>query len=114
MRTKIVEVAGKQITVREKKIKELDNLMDKLNVDFDKVLKANTFKDLKGAFAGVLKEKLPVVFPEIKEDDIREAYPSEIEELVGGFVEVNFSGMKKVITPMYSLMQKYLSSSQKK
>ena len=112
MRTKIVEVAGKQITIRERKIKELDNLMDKLN--FDKILAANNFKDVKGAFTGILKEKLPAIFPEIKEDDINEAYPSEIEELVGGFIEVNFTGMKKVITPMYSLMQKHLSSSQKK
>ncbi|KYN77180.1 hypothetical protein A0J52_09980 [Clostridium sporogenes] len=113
MRTKIVEVAGKQITVRERKIKELDGLMDKLNVDFDSVLKANSFKDLKGVLTNVLNEKLPIVFPEIKEEDINEAYPSEIEELIGGFIEVNFTGMKKVITPMYGLMQRYLSFSVK-
>jgi hypothetical protein len=106
MRSKTVQFAGKDITVREYKIKELKELADKIGTNFDGLIKANDFSDVKNAITEVLEEKLPVIFPGIKKDDIDEAYVSEIEELIQAFVDVNFFGIKKVITPLLKLAQK--------
>lgn len=106
MRSKPIPFAGKEITVREHKIKELKELADKVGTDFDSIVKANDFDDVKSAITGVLEEKLPIVFPSIKKEDIDEAYPSEIEELITAFIDVNFFGIKKVVMPLLKLAQK--------
>lgn len=98
-----MEFAGKKITVRERKIKELMELADTLGTDFQKLFEADGVTDVKGAIMGVLQDKLPILFPEVSKEDIDEAYPSEVEELVMGFVDVNFFGVKKVLTPLLKL-----------
>lgn len=106
MRVKVVEVAGKQVTIRELKIKELKALADKLGVDFQEVIKANEVQDVLGVITVLLNDKLPEIFPEITAEDVDESYMSELEELIQGFVDVNFFGLKKVITPLLKLQQK--------
>jgi hypothetical protein len=115
MRINTVEFAGKQITVREKKIKELQELLPQLGIDFEKISKTETSEIFAMAnnIPSLLKDKLTVIFPEITESDIQEAYPSEIEDLISVFIETNFTGVKKVASPLLTLALKYLSSSQK-
>ncbi|MBZ4662766.1 MAG: hypothetical protein JG776_448 [Caloramator sp.] len=103
MRVKTVEFAGKKITVREMKIKELNALADKLGVEFDKVFKAENTDDVKTALITALKDNIPKIFNDVAEGDIDEAYPSEIEELIRAFIDVNFFGVKKVLTSMAQL-----------
>lgn len=106
MRTKTVTFAGNDLVVKERKIKELNELVDKIGVDFDGLMKANDINDAKNAITTLLQEKLLILFPGIKKEDIEEAYPSEIEELVGAFIDVNFFGIKKVVMPLLSFAQK--------
>lgn len=106
MRTKTVTFAGKDYVVKERKIKELNELVDKIGVDVDGLMKANDINDAKNSITALLQDKLLIIFPGIKKEDIEEAYFSEIEELVGAFVDVNFFGIKKVITPLLSFAQK--------
>ncbi|MDP4143180.1 MAG: hypothetical protein Q8936_01680 [Bacillota bacterium] len=113
MRTKTVNFAGKEVTIREKKIKELNELADKLGVDFEDIIKSTSVKEATAACTDLLKGKIPVIFPSVTKDDIDEAYPSEIEELIEGFIDINFTGVKKVILPVVQLAQKRLSSSQR-
>ena len=53
----------------------------------------------------LLYEKLPIIFPDITEDDVKNAYMSELEALVEAFVDVNFFGLKKLIQPMLKMVQ---------
>ncbi|WP_256846911.1 hypothetical protein [Paenibacillus sp. Pae108] len=101
MRSKTVTVNGKQIVVREHKIKELrEEVIPKIlgaleNEDF----KDKEVKDL----IPLLEQKLSEFFPGLSEADIEEAYPSEIEELITSWVDVNFFGVKKLMKPLLSL-----------
>jgi hypothetical protein len=53
----------------------------------------------------LLYKKLPVIFPDISKDDIKNAYMSELEQLIEVFVEVNFTGLKRLIKPLMNLIQ---------
>ena len=80
MRTKVVKIADKEIIVAEKRIKDFKKLSNDLSVSFKEIINI----DVEG---------------KTTDDDIDNAYPSEIENLIGAFIEVNFTGVKKVITP---------------
>lgn len=101
MRTKTVTVNGKQVVVREHKIKELRGEV------LPKILGALEGDDFKNKevkdLIPVLEQKLAEFFPELSEADIEEAYPSEIEELITVWVDVNFFGVKKLMKPILSL-----------
>lgn len=112
MRNKIVTIAGKDIKVEEKKIGELEKLvadlfpgskgkisqiqkgLDKLDIDFD-----------------LIYDKLPLVFPELTKEDLKNAYMSELENLIQAFIDVNFFGIKKMMGTMMRLVP--ISSTQK-
>lgn len=106
MRSKTVSFAGKDITVRERKIKELTQLADQLSTDINNLIKVNDFSEAKNAITTLFQSQLPTIFPGVKEEDIEETYPSELEELVQAFVDVNFFGIKKVIIPLLKLAQR--------
>jgi len=113
MRNKIVKFAGKDINVEEKRIGELEALTKKLFPstkgklkDLDKAL-----NDLEIEW-DTLYKKLPVVFPDITEEDVKNAYMSELEKLIGAFVEVNFFAIKQMIPKLMSLTA--LAGSQRK
>lgn len=111
MRSKIVTVNGKSIKVQEKRIGELEELInntlgnvktDDLNNAINKEINFNTVFE-------ILYDKLTEIFPELTQDDIKNAYPSELENLVQAFIDVNFFGIKKIIPGvmnLISLMQK--------
>lgn len=106
MRNKIVKFAGKDINVQERRIGELEELTKKLFPstkgklkDLDKAL-----NDLEIEW-DTLYKKLPVVFPDITAEDVKNAYMSELEKLLGAFVEVNFFAIKQAIPKLMSLTQ---------
>jgi hypothetical protein len=92
----VVEIAGKKITVNEQKIKDLEAMVDKLGGNLEELWNASDFNQGKNALFTVLYSKVTEIFPEVTEKDVQEAYPSELEALVGAFVSVNFSGVKKL------------------
>ena len=108
MRTKTVKVGEQNILIAEKTIGELKRLAKELNVSFDTILNTDlegkTTIDVADVFVDLLQDKLVVIFPQLKSEDIENCYPSEIEELIGGFIDVNFTGMKKVFSKVMSMM----------
>ena len=103
MRTKVVKIADKEIIVAEKRIKDFKKLSSDLSVSFKEIINTDvegkTTDDIIAGVLNILVDKLTIIFPEITNDDIDNAYPSEIENLIGAFIEVNFTGVKKVIAP---------------
>ena len=110
MRTKQVTVNNKVINVNEKKVIELKRIFSQIAGEADTLTKANTTADLTNVVNDVLGAKLIQIFPELTQDDIDNSYPSELEELVGAFIEVNFTGIKKVATPFLGLISKGLQA----
>lgn len=104
-RSKVVTVAGKEITVTERKIKELEGLAAQLSDSLDGLLKANTTADAKQAVLGLLYDKLPLIFPGLTDEDVKEAYPSELENLISAFSEIHFFSLKKMLPALMALVQ---------
>ena len=106
MRNKTVEFAGKKIRVEEKRIGELEKLVAELFPESKgNIQKIDLGKLLEQAGFDLLYKKLPVIFPDITEEDVKNAYMSELEALIEVFVEVNFTGLKRLIKPMMGLIQ---------
>ncbi|RJQ25445.1 MAG: hypothetical protein C4589_11280 [Peptococcaceae bacterium] len=102
-RSKVVTINGKQITVKEHKIKELrEEVIPKLSIVMDaQELAGKGIKDM----VPVFEAKIAELFPEVTEADVDESYPSEVEALIEAWVEVNFTGLKKIYKPLLSLAQ---------
>jgi len=106
MRNKIVSFAGKEIRVEEKRIGELEKIVAALFPESKgNIQKINLGKLLEQAGFDLLYKKLPVIFPDITEEDVKNAYMSELERLIEVFVEVNFTGLKRLMKPLMSLIQ---------
>ena len=106
MRNKTVEFAGKKIRVEEKRIGELEKIVAVLFPESKgNIQKINLNKLLEQAGFDLLYKKLPVIFPDITKEDVKNAYMSELEQLIEVFVEVNFTGLKRLIKPMMGLIQ---------
>jgi hypothetical protein len=106
MRNKIVKFADKDIDVKEKKIGELEILVRELFPSTKGKLKNldKALNDLELDW-DLLYKKLPVVFPDITEDDVKNAYMSDLEKLIGAFVDVNFFALKQMIPKLMLLAQ---------
>jgi hypothetical protein len=98
MRTKSVTIAGKNITIREQKIKELKGLIPKIGTAWGEISKG----DITG-IVDRLGEQIFEVFPELQGVDVEECYPSELEAFVEVWADVNFFGVKKLLGPLLSL-----------
>ena len=106
MRNKTVEFAGKKIRVEEKRIGELEKIVAVLFPESKgNIQKINLNKLLEQAGFDLLYKKLPVIFPDITKEDVKNAYMSELEQLIEVFVEVNFTGLKRLIKPLMNLIQ---------
>ena len=106
MRNKTVEFGGKKIRIEEKRIGELEKIVAELFPESKGNLsKIDLSKLLEGAGFDLLYKKLPIVIPDITKDDVKNAYMSEIEALVEAFIDVNFTGIKRLINPLMSLIQ---------
>lgn len=105
-RNKIVKFAGKDIDVQEKRIGELEILVRELFPSTKGKLKNldKALNDLEIDW-DLLYKKLPVVFPDITEDDVKNAYMSDLEKLIGAFVDVNFFALKQMIPKLILLAQ---------
>ena len=106
MRNKIVKFADKDIDVKEKKIGELEILVRELFPSTKGKLKNldKALNDLELDW-DLLYKKIPIVFPEITEDDVKNAYMSDLEKLIGAFVDVNFFALKQIIPKLMLLAQ---------
>ncbi len=106
MRNKIVKFADKDIDVKEKKIGELEILVRELFPATKGKLKNldKALNDLELDW-DLLYKKLPVVFPDVTEDDVKNAYMSDLEKLIGAFVDVNFFALKQMIPKLLALIQ---------
>jgi len=106
MRNKIVKFADKDIDVKEKKIGELEILVRELFPSTKGKLKNldKALNDLELDW-DLLYKKLPVVFPDITEDDVKNAYMSDLEKLLGAFVDVNFFALKQMLPKLMLLAQ---------
>lgn len=106
MRNKVVKFANKTINVRECTVGELEILTSELFPSTKGKLK-NLDKALSDIEIDwdLLYKKIPVVFPEISEDDVRNAYMSDIEKLIEAFVDVNFLALKRLIPKLTALAQ---------
>ena len=106
MRNKTVEFAGKKIRVEEKRIGELEKIVAVLFPESKgNIQKINLNKLLEQAGFDLLYKKLPVIFPDITKEDVKNAYMSELEQLVEVFIDVNFQGIKRLIGPLMNLIQ---------
>ena len=107
MRNKVVKVGDKEILVTEKRIKELKQLSKDISISFNDLLKANldnkTTDDVFNIIFEQLEDKVIILFPQLKAEDIEDAYISELEALLSAFIEVNFTGAKKVISQVMKL-----------
>ena len=106
MRNKIVKFADKDINVQERKIGELEILVRELFPSTKGKLKNldKALNDLEIDW-DLLYKKLPVVFPDITEDDVKNAYMSDLEKLIGAFVDVNFFALKQILPKLMLLVQ---------
>ena len=106
MRNKIVKFADKDINVQERKIGELEILVRKLFPATKGKLKNldKALNDLELDW-DLLYKKIPIVFPEITEDDVKNAYMSDLEKLLGAFIDVNFFALKQMIPKLMLLAQ---------
>jgi len=106
MRNKTVSFAGKKIRVEEKRIGELEKIVSELFPESKgNIQKVDLGKLLEQAGFDMLYKKLPVIFPDITEEDIKNAYMSELEALIEVFIDVNFTGIKRLVGPLMNLIQ---------
>lgn len=106
MRTKTITFGGKKLRIEESRISELEQIVTKLfpeskgritDISLDSIMDQVGFD--------LFYDKIPVLSPELTTDDVKNAYPSEVEALLEAFVDVNFSGVKKLIGPLMDLLQ---------
>ena len=105
-RNKIVEFAGKSINVQEKRIGELEILVRDLFPNTKGKLRNldKALNDLELDW-DLLYKKLPIIFPELTEDDIKNAYMSDLENLIKAFIDVNFFAIKQMLPKLMLLAQ---------
>lgn len=106
MRNKTITFAGKKLRIEEERIGELEAIVSKLFPESKGNIAKINLDDLMSQIGfDLLYDKIPIIFPEITDEDVKNAYPSELEALLEAFVEVNFTGVKKLIGPLMNLMQ---------
>ena len=52
----------------------------------------------------IIQDRIEILFPQLKDVDMDNVYISELEALIDGFLEVNFSMMKKVFMKVTAMM----------
>lgn len=104
-RSKEVEIAGRKFTVNERTIKELEAIGVKISGSMEKALKASSGSEIMDALRNLLYEQIPLLFEDISEEDIKEAYPSELEKLVEAFIDLHFFALKRLVPTLVALAQ---------
>ena len=105
MRTKIVKVADKDILIQEKTIGEIKKIVNDLNIDFSKLMQTELEKEnFLNEVLLIIQDRIEILFPQLKDVDMDNVYISELESLIDGFLEVNFSMMKKVFMKVTTMI----------
>ena len=52
----------------------------------------------------IIQDRIEILFPQLKDVDMDNVYISELENLIDGILEVNFSMMKKVFMKVTTMM----------
>jgi hypothetical protein len=105
MRTKIVKVADKDILIQEKTIGEIKKIVNELNIDFSKLMQTELEKEnFLSEVLSIVQDRIEILFPQLKDIDMDNVYISELENLIDGFLEVNFSMLKKVFIKATTMM----------
>ena len=109
MRSKVVSIAGKNILIEEKRIKELKQLIKGFSPEIKQIWEQNidfNKEESIDEIFSLVESKITLLFDDLKEEDIENAYMSELEELFKTFVDVNFTGAKKGLSIVISQLQK--------
>ena len=109
MRSKVVSIAGKNILIEEKRIKELKQLIKDFSPEIKQIWEQNidfNKEESIDEIFSLVESKITLLFDDLKEEDIENAYMSELEELFKTFVDVNFTGAKKGLSIVISQLQK--------
>lgn len=97
---------GKTVVVKEKPIGQLEELLNKfLGSKVSEIVQVNDAEQLKSSLFGIIYDNIPELFPPITSEDVKLMYPSEIEELVDAFINVNFFGVKRLAVPLMGLIR---------
>lgn len=106
MRDRTVEIGGSKILIQERKIKELKALVGELLPETGGNLSNLSISQLMDMnIEDVLYKKLPLVFPGLTEENVDNAYLSELEAGIEAFIDVHFLGLKSLIRPLMNLAQ---------
>lgn len=109
MRSKNVSIAGKNILIQEKRIKEIKGLVKQFGPEIQEVWNRNidfTKGESIDEIFSLIEDKIVKLFDGLTEDDLENAYMSEIEELIKTFIDVNFTGAKKGLSMILGQLQK--------
>lgn len=124
MRKKTVKISGKTVTVSEMKIGELKATMGKYLGDYEIYRKQRTAEiveaakemtpeeqtnlkvDHFGELVGFVQSKIIELFPELEGVSLDDLYPSEIEDLADAFIDVNFTGARKLMTEIFKFAER--------
>ena len=105
MRTKIVKVADKDILIQEKTIGEIKKIVNELNMDFSRLMSTELEKEnFLNEILLIIQDRIEILFPQLNNVDMDNVYISELETLIDGFLEVNFSIMKKIFMKATTMM----------
>lgn len=98
-RSENVTINGKNFEIKEKRIHELEELFN--NLPLNKVIAANNVDDIKTTVTQLVYGQIGRILGiDISEDNIKNAYPSELEAAVEAFINVNFFGLRRVAKPL--------------
>lgn len=105
-RSKEIILGEKTFTIYECKIKTLEKFAGEAALVVDVLFKdGSKAVEAKDAVLELLYEQIPKLFSGITKEDIMEAYPSEIEELVQAFVDLHFFALKRLAGPLLTVIQ---------
>lgn len=111
MRSKEVTVGQKPYMIMERKISDLRlEVIPKLLPLWEVFKGTSTVEEALGKLPEV-EIALCTLFPGLTPERLEESYPSELEDLVMGAIEVNFFGLKRLFGQVFSLNLERLSKS---
>jgi len=109
MRSKNVSIAGKNILIQERRIKEIKELVKQFGPEIQEIWNRDidfTKGESIDEIFSLIEDKIVKLFDGLTEDDLENAYMSEIEELIKTFIDVNFTGAKKGLSMILGQLQK--------
>jgi alpha-L-fucosidase len=96
MRTKTVTIGGAALTLKEYKIKQLkDDIIPKIGSSWAVLKDSDTSK-----LIDAIGDQMKSIFPELANIDLDNCFPSEIETFLEAWIEVNFSGIRRLLGPV--------------